>query len=159
VGQIIRSALFLAMIVCFLWMPATQCFGGELIEPTRTLKGENVKPGKLFVFSEPPGLAINLDGKAVGKIPVSLESIPQGTHVLRVKNEETTIIMAPGEIRRLSFFKGRFVEVPVEEESTDKQPKAEVTEHAQKQSSEQKPEKGEQLEPGYFPLKPSGPIY
>jgi hypothetical protein len=24
---------------------------------------------------------------------------------------------------------------------------------------EQKPQEGEQLEPGYFPLKPSGPIY
>ena len=158
-GQIIRSALFLAMIVCFLWMPATQCFGGELIEPTRTLKGENVKPGKLFVFSEPPGIAINLDGRAVGKTPVILESIPQGTHVLRVKNEETTIIMAPGEVRRLSIFKGKFIEIPSEETGAPEQAQTVEQQPAQKPGSEQKSQNSEKLEPGYFPLKPSGPIY
>ena len=158
-GQIIRNALFLTMIVCFLWMPAVQCFGGELIEPTRTLEGENVNPGKLFVFSEPPGLAINLDGRAVGKTPVSLESIPQGTHVLRVKNEETTIIMAPGEVRRLSFFKGKFIEIPPEKTGAPEPPQTAEQQPAQKPGSEQKSQKSEKLEPGYFPLNPRGPIY
>ena len=158
-GQIMRNALFLATIVCFLWMPAAQCFGGELIEPTRTLKGENVKPGKLFVFSEPPGLAINLDGKAVGKTPVSLETIPQGTHVLRVKNEETTIIMAPGEVRRLSFFKGKFIEIPSEETGALEPPQTVEQQPVQKPGSEQKSQNSEKLEPGYFPLNPRGPIY
>jgi hypothetical protein len=147
------------MTVCFLWMPATQCFGDELIEPARTLKSENVKPGKLFVFSEPPGIAINLDGKAVGKTPVILGSIPQGTHVLRVKNEETTIIMAPGEVRRLSFFKGKFIEIPSEETGAPEPPQTVEQQPAQKPGSEQKSQNSEKLEPGYFPLKPSDPIY
>ena len=147
------------MIVYFLWMPAAQCFGGELIEPTRTLNGENVKPGKLFVFSEPPGLAINLDGKAVGNTPVSLESIPQGTHVLRVKNEETTVIMAPGEVRRLSFFKGKFIEIPAKEKGAPEQPQTVGEKPAHKPESEQKGQKSEKFEPGYFPLNPRGPIY
>ena len=156
-GQIIRNALFLAMIACFLWMPATQCFGGELIEPTRTLKGENVKPGKLFVFSEPPGLATNLDGKAVGKTPVSLESIPQGTHVLRVKNEETTIIMAPGEVRRLSFFKGKFIEIPSEETGAPEPPQTAEQQPVQKPGSEQKSAKGRKARTGLFPAETQRP--
>ena len=137
----------------------TQCFGSELIEPTCTLKGENVKPGKLFVFSEPPGLAINQDGKAVGKTPVSLESIPQGTHVLRVKKEETTIIMAPGEVRRLNFFRGKFIEIPSEETGAPEPPQAMEQQPAQKPGSEQKSQNSEKLAPGYFPLNPRGPIY
>ena len=158
-GQIKRNALFLTMIVGFLWMPAVQCFGGDVIEPTRTLEDGNVKTGKLFVFSEPPGIAIKLDGKAVGKTPVSLEALPQGTHVLRVKNEETTIIMAPGEVRRLSFFKGKFIEIPSEETGAPEPPQTAGQQPAQKPGSEQKSQDSEKLEPGYFPLNPRGPIY
>ena len=153
------NALFVAMIVCFLWMPVAQGFDGELIAPTRTLKGENVKPGKLYVFSEPPGLKVILDGKTLGKAPIYLESVGQGAHQLRVADKETTLYVTAGEVRRLSYFKGRFVEVPVEGESTGKQPRTGETERTPKQSAEEKPEKAEQLEPGYFPLKPSGPIY
>ena len=109
-------------MACLLWMPVTFSFGAELIEPTRTIKGENVEPGKLFVFSEPPGLMVTLDGKALGKTPVQLDSVDQGSHELRVAGKETTILITAGEILRLSFFKGRFIEIPPEETGAPKQP-------------------------------------
>ena len=158
-GQILRNALFLSIFVFSLCMPAAQCFGTELIGPTRTMEEENQHPGKLLVFSEPPGLAITLDGKAVGKTPVSLESIPLGTHVLKVENKETTVIMAPGKVRRLSLFKGKFIEIPSKETGAPEQPQTVEQKPARKPDSEQEGQKSEKLEPGYFPLSPRGPIY
>ena len=147
------------MAACLMWMPVTYCFGADLIEPTRTLKGENVKTGQLFVFSEPPGLVVTLNGKTLGNTPVLLESVEQGTHELQVAGKETIIDIAPGETRRLSFFNGKFIEIPTEETAAPEPPQAMEQQPAQKPGSEQKSQTSEQLEPGYFPLKPSGPIY
>jgi hypothetical protein len=116
--RVSRKALCMAMGACLLWIPAIYSLGAELIEPTRTLEGENQQPGRLSVFSEPPGLGVTLDGKAIGKTPFIIDSISPGTHLLRVGEKETTITIGPGEDRRLSFFKDAFVEMPVEERAT-----------------------------------------
>jgi len=142
-----------------MWMPVTYRFGADLIEPTHTHKGESVKPGQLFVFSEPPGLVVTQNGKTLGKTPVFLESVEQGTHELQLAGKETIIDIAPGEARRLSFFKGKFIEIPAEQTGAAEQPHTAEQKLVQKPVPQQKPQEGEQLEPGYFPLKPSGPIY
>ena len=158
-GRISRQALFIVMSAWFLWMPATYCLGAELIAPTRALKGENQPPGKLSIFSEPPGLGVTLDGKAIGKTPLSIESVSQGTHLLRVENKETTIIMGPGEARRFSFFKGVFIEMQAEPKTAREPPTVAAEKPVQASDSEQTAEKGKNLEPGYFPLNPRGPLY
>ena len=158
-GRNSLNALCMLMAVCLLLMPATHSFGAELIEPTRVLEGENQQPGKLSVFSEPPGLGVSLDGIAIGPTPVHIDSISQGTHVLRVGNKETMITIGPGEVRRLSFFKDAFVEMPVEEKVSREAPKAAEEKPVRMSDSEQPPEKSQELEPGYFPLNPRGRIY
>ena len=154
-----RIVLINAMIACCLWLPATYCLGSGLIEPTRTLEGEKPKPAKLSIFSEPPGLKVLLDGKAVGITPVHLEVVGQGSHDLQVEGRETAIIIAPGEVRRLSFFKGEFIDFPVEEDKPREEPKAAPEKSTQQAGAEQAADKNEELEPGFFPLNPRGPIY
>jgi hypothetical protein len=99
-------------------MPAPYGAGADLIQPTRTLEDENVNPGKLFVFSEPPGLLVTLDGKALGKAPVYLDSVTEGPHKVQVADKDTTIVIAPGEVRRLSFFKGKIIDLTSKETGT-----------------------------------------
>jgi len=140
-------------------MPAINSFGAELIEPTRVLEDDNQKSGQLSVFSEPPGLGVTLDGKAIGKTPLILKSVAQGTHVLRIEKKETMITIGPGEVRRLSFFKDAFVEIPAEEKVTREAPKAAEQMPVRVSDSEQSAEKSQKLEPGYFPLNPRGRIY
>ncbi len=157
--RVSRKALCIAMGAYFLWMPATYSFGAELIEPTRTLEGENQQPGRLSVFSEPPGLGVRLDGKAIGKTPLTIDSISQGTHLLRVGDKETKITIDPGEARRVSFFKDAFVELPAEEKVPRQAPTAAEKQPVHVSGSQQPAEKGQKLEPGYFPLNPRGRIY
>jgi len=154
-----RKAIWVMMGVCLLWMPAINSFGAELIEPTRVLEDDNQKSGQLSVFSEPPGLGVTLDGKAIGKTPLILKSVAQGTHVLRVEKKETIITIGPGEVRRLSFFKDAFVEIPAEEKVSRVAPMSAGDQAVQASGSEQPPEKSQKLEPGYFPLNPRGRIY
>lgn len=154
-----RKALSIAMGACLLWMPATYGFGAELIEPTRALDGENQQPGRLSVFSEPPGLGVRLDGKVIGKTPLTIDSISQGTHILRMENKETKITIDPGEDRRVSFFKDAFVELPAEDKATRKAATAAEEQPVRVSDSKPPAEKGQTLEPGYFPLNPRGRIY
>ncbi len=79
--------------------------------------------------------------------------------ILRVEDKETTISIAAGEVRRLSFFKGAFVEIPLQQKMTREQPTAVNDKPIQEPASEQTAEKREKLQPGYFPLNPRGPIY
>jgi hypothetical protein len=154
-----RKALCIAMGACLLWMPATYSLGAKLIEPTRALEGENQQPGTLSIFSEPPGLGVTLDGKSIGKTPLTIDSMSQGTHILRVENKETKITIDPGEARRVSFFKDALVELPVEEKATREAPTAAEKQPVHVSGSQQAAENGQTLEPGYFPLNPRGPIY
>ena len=158
-GRAYRTALLIAMGVSFWWLPATYSSGSGLIEPTRTLDEEKAKPGQLSIFSEPPGLRVLLDGKDVGKTPVHLEAVGQGSHDLRVEDKETTISIAAGEVRRLSFFRGAFVEIPLQQKMPLEQPTAVNDKPIQEPASEQTTQKREKLQPGYFPLNPRGPIY
>jgi hypothetical protein len=43
--------------------------------------------GALMVVSRPPGAAIFMDGKLVGATPLSLPSVPAGTHAIRIEQE------------------------------------------------------------------------
>lgn len=147
------------MGACFLWMPTTYSSGAELIEPTRALEGENRQPGKLSVFSEPPGLEVTLDGEVIGKTPLNLKSVSQGAHVLHVGNKETMITIGPGESRRVSFFKSEFVKMPAEEKVAREASKATEEQPANVSGSEHPAESSQKLVPGYFPLNPRGPIY
>jgi hypothetical protein len=158
-GRVSRKALCIVMGACLLWMPGAYSFGAELIEPTRALEGENQQPGRLSIFSEPPGLGVRLDGKAIGKTPLTIDSISPGTHLLWVGDKAATITIGPGEDRRLSFFKDALVELPVEEKATRET--ATVAEEQPVHVSDSQPsaEKGQKLEPGYFPLNPKGLIY
>lgn len=154
-----RAALITVIIACCLWLPATGGFGSGLIEPTRTLEGDRSKPAKLSIFSEPPGLEVMLDGKVVGKTPVHLEAVGPGVHDLKVGDSETAIITDSGDVRRLSFFKGEFIDMPVEEDKPLEEPTGAQEKSAQKTGAEKAVDKTEELEPGYFPLNPRGRIY
>lgn len=125
----------------------------------RALEGENQQPGRLSIFSEPPGLGVRLDGKTIGKTPLTIDSISQGTHILRVENKETKITIDPGEARRVSFFKDAFVELPAEKKVSREAPKAAEEQAVHVSGSQQPAGKSQTLEPGYFPLNPRGPIY
>jgi hypothetical protein len=115
--------------------------------------------GRLSVFSEPPGLGVTLDGKVVGKTPLTMDSISPGTHLLRVKNKAATITIGPGEDRRVSFFNEVFVELPVEEKAIRETATTAGEQPVHVSDSQPPAEKGQKLEPGYFPLNPRGPIY
>ena len=81
---------------------------GELISPTRTLRGSQEPFGILTVVSEPPGLNVFLDGSELGQTPIFLKKVRPGSHTLRVKQAETDIDVAPGKILQIIFFKGSF---------------------------------------------------
>lgn len=149
-GRVSRKALLIVVGVCFLWMQATNCLGSGLIEPARTLEGEKAATGRLSIFSEPPGLKVMLDGKAVGTTPVHIESVNQGSHDLKIEDKETAILINPGETRRLSFFKGEFIEIPVKEDKPSEETQAANEKPAQQAGSEQVTEESEKLEPGFF---------
>jgi hypothetical protein len=158
-GRNSLNALRMLMVVCLFWMPATDSFGAELIEPTRVLEGDIQQPGRLSVFSEPPGLGVTLDGKAIGQTPVNIDSISPGTYLLWVGNKETMIAIGPGENRRLSFFKDAFIEMPAEEKMSREALQAAEEKPVIMSGSEQPSENSRKLEPGYFPLNPGGRIY
>lgn len=154
-----RIIVSLFMITSFLWFPAADCFGAELIAPTRTLE-DRKQDGQLLVFSEPPGLTVTLDGEAVGNTPVRLNAVAAGYHSLSIEDSETVVTITPGEGRRLSYFKGAFVEVPHEEKMNPATQGS--TEQKMPDSSKpgRKPATAEEtLEPGYFPLDPGGRLY
>jgi hypothetical protein len=98
----------------------------ELIEPTRTLEGEQQTTGRLTVLSDPPGLEITLDGNSLGKTPAFLVEIDSGIHSLRVENSETDIHIEPGKILKISLHKDEFILMPVAEKKAEKQPEIEV---------------------------------
>jgi hypothetical protein len=146
--------LFFAIFMC---IPLRTT--AELIEPTRTLKGEEEPAGKLSVFSEPPQLNVTLDGTEIGKTPIISKDIKPGIHVLRVRDTEKSIVVESGKPLHLSWFKGSFISVPIEknesEESQEKQEEEKPTAAKKKEPSESK----DNLRPLYWPLNPRGPIY
>jgi hypothetical protein len=90
-----------ASFVIILLGAAALCYGGELIEPTRTLQDAGERWGKLIVFSEPPEVDVFLDGSKVGQTPLWLEKVKEGTHKLQIKDREKEIYVKEG------LFKGK----------------------------------------------------
>jgi hypothetical protein len=133
-------------------------FASDLIEPTRTLDGMGHKAGKLSVFSEPPRLSVKMDGSVIGETPVELQAVEPGVHVIRVKGSEIEIYVKPGKSVKLSWFKGTFIEIPVEVKESRNQQKEEKKEVPQKEKPEQSSKKVD-LQPLYWPLNPKGHIY
>jgi hypothetical protein len=133
-------------------------FASDLIEPTRTLSGMGQNVGKLSVSSEPPGLKVRMNGAVIGKTPVVLQAVEPGVHVIQVEGSEIEIYVKPGESVKLSWFKGAFIEIPVEAKETRKQQNGEKKDLPQKEKSEQSAKKMD-LEPLYWPLNPRGHIY
>ena len=133
-------------------------FASDLIEPTRTLSGMGHNVGKLSVFSDPPGLDVRINGTSVRENPVEIQAVEPGVHVIQVKDSEIEIYVNPGKSIKLSWFKGAFIEIPVEVEEDRKQQNEEKKEVPQKEKPEQSAKKMD-LGPLYFPLNPKGHIY
>jgi hypothetical protein len=133
-------------------------FASDLIEPTRTLDGMGHNVGKLSVFSEPPELEVRMDGTVIGETPVELQAVEPGVHVIQVKGSEIEIYVEPEKSLKLSWFKGAFIEIPVEVKEGRKHQKEEKKEVPLKEKSEQSAKKID-LEPLYWPLNPKGHIY
>ncbi len=117
-----KSMVLLACFLSFLFLATPFCLGGELIAPTRTLRGTQEAPGKLTVVSEPPGLDAFLDGSNIGETPVWLTDVKPGMHTLKVKDSETQIHVQPGKTLQVSLFKGSFIRAVKEEKKVEKQP-------------------------------------
>ncbi len=105
----------------FLSFNTALCFGGQLIEPTRTLQEAGEIPGRLTVFSEPPQLDVLLDGLKVGKTPVWLKNVKPGFHTLQIKDSDKEIYVKEGKTLRVGLFKGSFVTLPEKEKVLQKQ--------------------------------------
>lgn len=97
-----------SLLVILLGAPA-MCYGGEPIEPTRTLEDPAARWGKLVVFSEPPELDVYLDGSKVGMTPVWLEKVREGTHKLQINALENEIYVKEGKTLKVGLFKGRVI--------------------------------------------------
>ena len=85
----------------------------EKIEPTRTLKKTSEEPGQLTVFSEPPGLAVKIDGTPVGQTPMRIQEVAPGSHRLQVSNSVTEINLEPGRAFHISLFRNKFIQFQV----------------------------------------------
>jgi hypothetical protein len=153
--QILRGLLNIGVLFLLL---NNLTFASDLIEPTRNLSGMGHKAGKLSVFSEPPALSVKMDGSVIGVTPVELQAVDPGVHVVQVKGSEIEIYIKPGKSVKLSWFKGTFIQIPVEVEEGRKQKNGEKKEVPLIEKSEQSAKKMD-LEPLYWPLNPKGHIY
>ena len=132
--------------------------GGELVQPTRTLQSSEKSPGSLSVFSEPPGLEVFLDRSNIGKTPIHAVEVTPGTHSLKVKDTETEISVLPGKPLRLSWFKGKFIEVKEPEKEVIQKPEETVSEKKSVEPTQEKTGYEPKYDPAYWPMKPGGPI-
>ena len=79
--RIFSKLLFLGIFLSLLFVVVTVAESGELIKPTRTLQSSEKIPGRLSVFSEPPGLDVFLDQSNIGKTPIlSMEVTTRDPH-------------------------------------------------------------------------------
>ena len=132
----------------------------QLIEPTRRLQGAAEETGLLKVLSEPPGMEVHVDGRLLGETPIFSARLPAGAHVLRIQDAKIHLCLASGRTTAISWFKGRFIEIP----ETAKPP-AEIAKEPQPPPAKSKPDEGlgaqqsTAKDPYYWPLNPRGPIY
>jgi hypothetical protein len=125
-----RSYLRLVLLAAFVFAALylnLSAVAAELIEPTRSLDGEQLPTtGRLTVLSEPPGLKISLDGDSLGKTPAFMMEVEGGVHTLQVKESETDIYVKPGKTLKISLHKGEFILIPVKEKPVEEQPPTQV---------------------------------
>ena len=154
----IHYRLFIfGLFLIFLLAGITGAASQELIKPTRTLQSSKTTPGKLSVFSEPPGLDVLLDGAEFGKTPVISKEVPSGVHKLQIKGIEKEIIIQPGKSIQWSFFKDSLTEIP-EKEAETPAPPLEEKKPAEETKKEGAGKNMLQYDPFYWPQNPKGPI-
>ena len=154
----LKSFLPFATCLFVLLLAPMPCFSG-LIEPTRTLDGKGKQIGYLSVYSEPPEMAVYLDGKQIGATPLSAHAVSAGEHLLRVGEVEKELFVLPGKALRYSLHKGRFIRLP---DKKDPLPTDKPDEKSQKDletPAQDPPDEKSIPPPNYFPLNPMGPIY
>jgi hypothetical protein len=156
--KIYPNLLILGIFFVFLFVPAIRAAGGELIQPTRTLKSAEKLPGELSVFSEPSGLDVFLNHSKIGKSPILSLKIAPGTYSLKVGDSKAQIYVRPGKPLRLSLFKGVFIKIKEHEKEMTQKPKKETAEKKPVESAQEKKGYQPEYDPAYWPLKPNGPI-
>jgi PEGA domain len=156
------NLIFLSIFVYVSLMIQPLSVFAELIEPSRTMDGQQKPMGRLSVFSEPPELDVYLDDTKIGKTPVISKEVTPGVHILRIKDTEKEITILSGKSLQLSLFKDSLIKIPEKKAKAPAQPKLE-----QKMASEEKkpdePTKEKtknepKYDPPYWPLNPTGPI-
>ncbi len=132
----------------------------ELIEPTRTLNGNEKHIGHLSVFSEPPKMNVYLDGKKIGITPVVSHAVSSGKHLLHVGKVEKEFYILSGESQRYSIHKGRLIQIPVKKKQLLQTREQDEKPRVEEEKPENDSKDDEDLPPpNYFPLNPRGPIY
>ena len=156
--NIFPKLILLLVFPVFLLVVVTFSIGAELIEPSRTLKGQQKPMGRLSVFSEPPELDVFLDGIKIGKTPVIAKQVTPGTHVLRIKETEKEIVILPEKSLQMSLYKDSLIEIPEKkiEVPTPPEPKEQPKIPEKKPEDSKKDKK--QHDPFYWPTNPRGPI-
>ncbi|MCK5723739.1 MAG: PEGA domain-containing protein [Gammaproteobacteria bacterium] len=149
--------IFFVFVYVFLMIQSLSVFA-ELIEPSRTVKGQEISNGRLSVFSEPPELDVLLDGVEIGKTPVISKEVTPGVHILRVKDTEKEITILSGKSLQLSLFKDSLIEIPEKKAEAPTQPKLEEKMATEEKKTEDSNKDKKQYDPFYWPLNPSGPI-
>ena len=142
--KLTKITIVLVFGLAFL-MVYSAAWSSELIKPTRTLDSSGEKPGKLSVFSEPPGLEVALEGKIIGKTPLLLDEMKPGSHRLQVNKSETDITIEPGKTLQISLYKDKFILIQATDKKSPKQPESVETNLTKSKSppppaEEQRPE-------------------
>ena len=151
--------IFFVFVCVFLMIQCLSVFA-ELIEPSRTLEGQQ-KPigiGRLSVFSEPPELDVLLDSIGIGKTPIISKEVKSGVHILRVKDTEKEITILSGKSLQLSLFKDSLIEIPAKKAEPPTQPKLEEKMATEEKKTEDSNMDKKQYDPFYWPMNPGGPI-
>ena len=149
--------IFFVILNVFLTMQPVSVFA-ELIEPSRTLEGQQKPMGRLSVFSEPPEFDVFLDSVEIGKTPVISKEVTSGVHILRVKDAEKEITILSGKSLQLSLFKDSLIEIPEKKAEAPTQPKLEGKMATEEKKTEDFNKDKKQYDPFYWPMNPSGPI-
>jgi hypothetical protein len=152
---------YAGQVLIVLGIIASGCLAGaELIEPSRNLDAGSNELGRIWVFSEPPGLSVRIDGKEVGVTPIVSREIEAGGHTVRVADNSTEVQVPPGEGVRLSFFRGQILVLTDMEPAASRsaQPKPGPS-PAPPRTDSQPPQRGPANQPAFWPLNPRGQIY
>ena len=156
--RILPKLILFFVFLVFLFVAVTFSIGAELIEPSRTLEGQQKPMGRLTVYSEPPELDVLLDDINIGKTPVISKQVATGTHVLRIKETEKEIVILPETSLGISYCKDSLIGIPEKKIEVPTPPKPKEQPKIPEKKTEDSKKEKKQLDPFYFPTNPSGPI-